>query len=207
MLSVPTLAPTVNFGSNMYILESEGEYAVIDPSENFFKTLQECPIDPKKVKYIILTHAHFDHFLEIESWKNGTDATVLISEYDGPSLADSYKNAYKVFFGLDRGYHGPYTKISGGEKILLGADALTVYSTPGHTPGGICLLCGDVMFSGDTVFADGGYGRYDLPGGDYETLVASLRYISKFDSGIKVYPGHGRPTDIREIRSYFASIN
>ena len=207
MLSVSTLTPTLSFGSNMYILESGGEYAVIDPSVEIMDALRRCPFDKDSLKYIIITHAHFDHFLEIDSWKKETGAAVLVSEYDGASLADSYKNAYKVFFGVERGYYGPYTTLSDKEEIHLGDDILTVYSTPGHTQGGICLLCGNVMFSGDTVFANGGYGRYDLPGGDYETLVASLRYLCTFDKGIKVYPGHGGPTDIAEIYSYFSNIN
>ena len=206
MLKVHTLTPTVSFGSNMYVLESQNEYAIIDPSVSFSDAVKSYPYLKHATKYVILTHAHFDHFLEIDSWKENTDAIVLVGIYDAPALKDAYKNAYQIFFGLEKGYFGPFTTLEDGDSFTLGDENFKIISTPGHTPGGICLLFEDSVFVGDTVFADGGYGRYDLPGGDFETLACSIRSICALDPELTVFPGHGRPCDVKEIRLYFSQI-
>ncbi|MBR2465655.1 MAG: MBL fold metallo-hydrolase [Clostridia bacterium] len=205
MLKVHQLSPRESFGSNMYILESNGEYALVDPSVDFLSAAARFPALKHALKYIILTHAHFDHFLEIDSWVNNTDASVLVGRFDAPALSDPYKNAYRIFFGQEKGYYGKFTEVYEGDELTLGDESFSVLSTPGHTPGGISLLFGDGIFVGDTVFADGGYGRYDLPGGDYEALAYSLRRIANMDKRLAVYPGHGRQTDINEIYAFFSN--
>lgn len=206
MLSINTFTPQLSFGSNTYILESGGEYAVIDPSADLNTVLLSVPEIKSTLKYIIVTHAHFDHISELDAWQKETGAPVLISSYDAPALSDSYKNAYRVFYGVDKGYYGPYTELTGGERLPLGDEVLEIIHTPGHTIGGISILTGKNLFVGDTVFADGGYGRCDLYGGDFSTLFASIRYILKLDSDISVYPGHGRSTSIKEIRRFFSNL-
>ena len=206
MLSINTFTPRISFGSNMYLLESDGEYAVIDPSVDLSTVLLSFPQVKSALKYIIVTHAHFDHISEIDAWQRKTGAPVLISSYDAPALSDPYKNAYRVFFGVDKGYYGPYTELTGGERLPLGDEVLEIIHTPGHTIGGISILAGKNLFVGDTVFADGGYGRCDLYGGDFSTLFASIRYILKLDSDISVYPGHGGSTSIKEIRRFFSNL-
>lgn len=206
MLNVYQLSPKETFGSNMYILESENEYAVIDPSVDFSSAAARFPALKHALKYVILTHAHFDHFLEIDSWVGNTDASVLVGQFDARALSDPYKNAYRIFFGQEKGYYGKFTEVCEGDIFPFGDESFTVLSTPGHTSGGISLLFKNEIFVGDTVFADGGYGRYDLPGGDYEALTYSLHRIANMDKHLTVYPGHGRQTDINEIYAFFSNF-
>ncbi len=206
MINVYTLTPIDTFGSNMYIIESEKEYAVIDPSVDFFIAARSYPEIKHGTKYIILTHAHFDHFLCIDTWKAQTDAEVLIGRYDAPALSDPYKNAYKIFYAKDCGYFGKYTPLDHGNELVLGNEHFKVIATPGHTPGGISLLFCDNIFVGDTVFADGAYGRYDLPGGDLEALIHSIKYLKALDGALTVYPGHGRSFYADEIKKYFSNF-
>ncbi len=205
MLNVIVEAPTESFGSNMYILESEGSYAVIDPSVDFSAVARRYPrIDCGAVKYIILTHAHFDHFLAIDSWRDATGAEVLIGRADLPSLSDPYKNAYKIFLNESKGYFGAARPLDGDDELKLGDETFRILDCPGHTPGGISVLFDGCVFVGDTVFADGAYGRCDLPGGSFGELKKSIRRLTELPDGLKVYPGHGRATDINEIRTQFS---
>lgn len=204
MLNIHIMTPKESFGSNMYIVESCGEFAVIDPSVSFIDAARKHPELKHGTRYIIVTHAHFDHILEIDSWKRETGAEVLVGRYDAPALSDPYKNAYRIFFGLEKGYYGQYTELDEGNAFELGDERFQVMWTPGHTPGGVCLFFTGNIFVGDTVFADGGLGRYDLPGGDFEALMHSIKHIASLDKSHTVYPGHGRATDISEIYAYFS---
>ncbi len=206
MLSIYTLRPREAFGSNMYLVECSGEFAVIDPSVDFHTVAQKHPAVKSSTRYIIITHAHFDHMLEIDTWREATGAEVLVSAADGAALSDPYKNAYRLFFNTEKGYYGPYTAASGNDTFSLGDESFTILETPGHTEGGICVLFRECVFVGDTVFADGGYGRCDLPGGDFTALATSIRRLCALDRRLTVYPGHGRPTDIGEIYSFFSNM-
>ena len=106
MLDVKIPKPTHPFASNTYIISSNGEAAIIDPSVPFDNDY----IDGK-VKYIFLTHAHFDHMLEIDDWVEKTGATVLVGSNDIPALSDSNINCYRLFSGVDKGYYGVATPI------------------------------------------------------------------------------------------------
>lgn len=206
MLSIDTFTPTAAFGSNMYLLECSGEFAVIDPSVDFYTVAQKYPQVKSSTRYIIITHAHFDHMLEIDAWHEATGAEVLASAADGAALSDPYKNAYRLFFNTERGYSGPYTTVSGNDTFSLGDESFSILETPGHTEGGISVLFGGCVFVGDTVFADGGYGRCDLPGGDFTALTKSIRRLCALDRRLTVYPGHGRPTDVGEIYAFFSNM-
>ncbi len=195
-----------SYGSNTYLIKSGDCYAVVDPSCELDYVKSVHADVAENLKYIILTHGHFDHMLEIDSWVNGTRAEVLVGSLDAQMLKDSDKNAYRLFLGKDKGYFGPCTPLLGNETIELGDDLFKVISTPGHTLGGISLLFDECIFVGDTVFADGGYGRYDLFGGDFTTLTKTIRYLMTLDKRLKVYSGHGRPTSIDEICKYFSNI-
>ena len=93
-------------------------------------------------------------------------------------------------------YTDTYTE---GNVLLLAGLSLQVLKTPGHTQGSICLLCEDTLFSGDTLFA-GTCGRTDLPGGDYQTILSSLRRLSQLEGDYKVLPGHGRSSTLAQER-------
>jgi len=199
MLEINLYRSTHSFGSNTYVVFSENECIVIDPSIPFRKSL----LRERRLRYIVLTHAHFDHFLEIESWLAETDATVLVSQGDKYSLSDPFRNCYKLFLGVDKGYFGESSTFGDGDEYLLGTDAFRIISCPGHTPGSATIYFDGYAFVGDTVFEGGGYGRYDLPGGDPDSLFASIRMICKLPDDTVLYPGHGGATTVKEYKKYF----
>ena len=158
--------------TNCYILISESETLVIDPGGGLKKILKE--IGEAKLKYIVLTHCHWDHFLAAPKLKKVTSAKILIHEDE--------KDFIK--FEVDQ-------FLKEGEEIKFGGDSLKIIHTPGHTKGSICLAGDDFIFTGDTIFEDG-YGRTDLPGGSQKDLENSLKKLKQIlKPGIKIYPGHG----------------
>jgi len=155
------------------------------------------------LKYIILTHAHFDHIFEIDSWASSTHATVLVGAGDAEMLSDSSLNCYRTFLGKDFGYFGQYVAVTESDSFSLGDNRIEFIETPGHTPGGISITVSDRVFVGDTVFADGGFGRCDLPGGDFYKLKKSIKKLISLPDGTRVYCGHGRETTVKEIKNNF----
>lgn len=203
MFSIVNLKPILPYGSNCYLLSSKDEYVVIDPSADYQKTLSIYPEIEGKVKYVLLTHAHFDHILAIDSWADKCEA-VYVGADDAPALADSTKNCYLGFLGVDDGYYGPYEQLGEGDILSFGDERITVIACPGHTPGGVSYVIGDKVFCGDTVFSGGGYGRCDLPGGDIDLLEKTLiRLITQLPTESVFYPGHGGTTTLKELIYHF----
>ena len=163
-MDIKTFTPTEYFGSNSYVLISDGEAAIIDPSIHY-KTVIDNLGEGLNFKYIILTHVHFDHMWYIDEWKDKTCASVLVGEEDAPALTDSNLNAYRVFLGKDKTYTKEYSCVKNGDVLNLGSESLTVIDTPGHTKGGISIFTDGAVFVGDTVFSKTSIGRTDLPGG------------------------------------------
>lgn len=142
---------------------------------------------PTDLETIILTHCHYDHSGAAEEVSAATGAKIAIHRDDAPLLKDASASASKLF-GKKAPQIKPDILLKGGEVI----GALEVIHTPGHTPGGICLY--DVrkknLFSGDTIFQDGSFGRTDLYGGSSARLVESIKKLTLLDVKI-MYPGHG----------------
>lgn len=203
-MDISCLSPTEPYGSNCYLLSSSGEFAVIDPSADYSTALRLHPEIEGRVKFVLLTHAHFDHILSIASWADNCD-TVYVGSGDELSLSDSFKNCYLGFLGIDDGYYGEYKTVKDGDVIRLGNDDIQVIGCPGHTPGGVSYKVGDDVFCGDTVFAGGGYGRCDLPGGDIDILEKTIiKLITGLSSQTVFYPGHGKSTTLKELVYYFS---
>lgn len=192
-MKIELLKPTHSFSCNCYLVSSDGEYAVIDPT---------TPFDPDlcqgSVKYILLTHAHFDHILEIDSWVRGTGAPVITSVDEKDALSDPMRNCYKLFDGTDRGYFGEVTVLEEGKTLPLGDREISIINCPGHTIGSATYLIGNSAFVGDTIFAGGGYGRFDLPTGNFIMLKDSIRRLMTLPDETVVYPGHGESTTIKQ---------
>lgn len=195
--------PENYFGSNTYILNSDGEGAVIDPSIDYFDVRDMLIREGIKIKYILITHAHFDHFLKIESWVDATHAKVVVGEADAPALADSKLNCYWQFMRFDYGYKGEYTSVRDGDVIRFGNAELVAIETPGHSRGSISYLGEGALFSGDVLFAGGGFGRVDLPGGDFRILMQSIKRLLTYPDCTKVYCGHGEETTILQLKTNF----
>ncbi len=180
--------------------EQTKEAVVIDPGGDADRILLALSDSNLKVKYIINTHGHFDHVSGNEKMKTATDAKILIHPLDAPMLGMLSTNA--AIFGISVENSPPCDKtIEEGETVSFGKITLDVIHTPGHTPGGISLHTDDIVFVGDTLFA-GSIGRTDFPGGDFDTLIASIRNkLFKMEDDVRVFSGHGPETSIgREKR-------
>lgn len=147
------------------------------------------------IDLVILTHGHYDHWGAVEEVRRQTGAIVALHEDDAVLLDDDVSSV-SAMFGARRGGFKPDRLLASGEVLDLGdGTGLEVIHTPGHTPGSICLYHPDTgaLFSGDTVFPGGSFGRTDLTGGSQEQLVGSLERLSEMDAGV-MYPGHGEVT-------------
>ena len=164
--------------TNCYILKSEGEIAVIDPGGDAGVILDKIKKENGRLKYIINTHGHEDHILANEKIRQETGAKILIHEAD------------KVMIDFT-----PDRYIGEGDTITIGNTDLKVIHVPGHTPGGICLLGKNLIFTGDTIFLNG-IGRTDLMWASEEDMEKSLRRLGTIiKPGMMVYPGHGGYTE------------
>ena len=192
-----------DFASNTYIISSSGEVAVVDPS---------VPPDrvggiEGRVRYLLLTHAHFDPMLDIDAWVERYAPEVIVSSADRPALSDAGANCYRVFFRREDGYFGDATEVHDGDSLPFGDTRIEVMSCPGHSMGSVTYLVDGAAFVGDTVFAGGGFGRWDLYGGDKQALLSSIKEIMSLPDSTALYPGHGEDTTVGEYKRAFKYYN
>lgn len=181
--------------TNCYILYGEDKKAVvIDPAfspDIIKKALCEKGLTLDK---ILLTHAHFDHIMAVQSLRDNGQKVYIHIE-DEEMLYDCEKNCMYEFTGRDLKIDKAECPIKDGDKIEFGDECLTVYHTPGHTKGSVCYISDEYIFSGDTLFKDG-VGRWDLYGGNYDSLMCSLKRLKDLEKDYTVLPGHGEPTTL-----------
>jgi glyoxylase-like metal-dependent hydrolase (beta-lactamase superfamily II) len=175
--------------------EKTREAAVIDPGDETERILLSLADSKLKLKYIINTHGHFDHVGGNKEMKEATDADILIHFLDAPMLSQLSSDATLFGFSAENS-PPPDRTLEDNDTISFGEIRLKVIHTPGHSPGGISLYIDNKVFVGDTLFS-GSIGRSDLPGGDFNTLISSIKN-RLFDLGddVKVFPGHGPNTTI-----------
>ncbi len=187
-----------NLGTNCYIVFDEATRgaAVIDPGGSIGEITAVIRDEKLSVKHIINTHGHADHVLGNMRVKEATGAPILIHEADASMLMSGQRNL-SAFIGGSVSCGPADTLLKAGDVIKIAAGLeLTVIHTPGHTPGGICLLTDNVLFSGDTLFAES-IGRTDFPGGSYSQLIGSIKdKLLVLDDAVRVLPGHGPETSI-----------
>lgn len=183
--------------TNCYIISNDTEAMVIDPGDNAERILQA--VGEKELKYVLLTHSHFDHILAAEEICKKTGAKLCASKH---ARLDDEDYCGFTSFGLP-GFSPLKADIllSEGDEISVAGENFTVIETPGHTPCSICLLSGDVLIAGDTLF-EGSCGRCDLVGGSYSTILKSLEKLSHLPGSTRVYSGHGAPTTIENERKF-----
>ena len=183
--------------ANCFILgcESTKEAVVIEPGDDSDRILMELAKSELNVKYLINTHGHFDHVGANKRMKEVTGAKLAIHPEDEPMFKELSHSA--SMFGLTAQNSPPADiLLKHGDEISFGEINLKVIHTPGHSKGGICLYTKGHLFSGDTLFA-GSIGRTDLPGGDYDTLISSIRNnLLSLDDKTIVYTGHGPETTL-----------
>ncbi len=182
----------------LYACPQTLEAVIIDPGDEaprILERIQELKFVPK---YIINTHGHIDHICAIDEVSEVYPVPLAIHPDDVSMYTD--ERAASMF-----GRKAPLVKrkpdilLHEGDTISFGTLTLEVLHTPGHTPGGICLVSRPYcVFSGDTLFQRG-IGRTDLPGGNYEQIITSIREkLYTLDEELVVFPGHGEPTTILE---------
>ncbi len=197
------IAPVGTLGTNCYIAGSEsGDAFVVDPGaqpEKLAGILKEQNLTPK---YILLTHGHYDHIGGVKGlMEKFPDITLYIGENDKEMLEDASKSyANRWDDGEDHRILGAQT-LKEGDTLEVGNLTVSVLDTPGHTKGGVCYLCGDVIFSGDTLFR-GDIGRCDLYGGNFDVMKQSLAKLAALEGDYTVYPGHEQSTTLDYERAY-----
>jgi hydroxyacylglutathione hydrolase len=183
--------------ANCFILgcEQTKEAVVIDPGDDGDQILMALAKSALKVKYLINTHGHFDHVGANKKMKEVTQATLAIHPDDEPMLMELSKSA--SMFGLSAENSPPADLLlNQGDRLSFGDITLEVIHTPGHSRGGICLYTPGHLFAGDTLFRSS-IGRTDLPGGNFDTLISSIKTkLFGLPDDTIVYTGHGPETTI-----------
>lgn len=181
--------------TNCYILwdENKKKALIIDPGADGEKVLKWIAGEGLSPEAILLTHGHFDHTGGIKRIREQTGIPLYVHPDEGPMLPHALRQS-------------GFNALRDGESLRLGGLELKVLHTPGHTPGSVCFLTGDTLFSGDTLFA-GTIGRTDLHGGDSKAIIASIHQrLAPLPDEVTVYPGHGPDTTIgreRRVNPFF----
>lgn len=187
------------FGTNTYIVwdDISKEAAIIDPAAPSQSLIHEIKNMGINLKYLISTHGHGDHIGGNKSINDNFNVKNCIHKDDASSLIDPNMNLSTYW---NSKIIAPKADIilNDSDELTLGNDKLKIIHTPGHSKGSICILTGNLLFCGDTLFADG-IGRTDLPGGDYSTLIDSIKTkLFVLDGNIKIFPGHGPDSTIED---------
>ena len=183
--------PIGSLQTNCYMVWEDGSDTciLIDPGYEPELLLEQVRLQRKTLEAILLTHGHFDHVGGVKQIAAETGCKVYI-------CAEELKQPLRYSDGLH------YTDtVAEGDVLALAGLTLQVLHTPGHTPGCVCYLCGDTLFSGDTLFA-GTCGRTDLPGGDFKAIQASLQRLAALEGDLRVLPGHGMASALDIERRY-----
>ncbi len=189
--------------ANCYLIEDEetGESAIIDAGW-FERSIPAVLSENIKLKYILLTHGHFDHILGVDGLKKATDADVVIHKNDEEHLIDPKKSL------ADGNFPEPQTPVNAditvcdGDVLTLGKNEIRVMHTPGHTRGSVCYILENerAIFTGDTLFCMTA-GRTDFFDGSEADLNESLKKLVALDGDYKIYPGHSKDTTLERERT------
>ncbi len=187
--------PVGQIEANCYIVTNEKtlECVVIDPGDESNTILNYLEDNKLKCQAILLTHGHFDHTGAALAVSEETGAPIYINEKDC-----SPKGKYELMrFSLpENGRH-----ISDGDVLEFAGMRFAIMETPGHTPGGVTIRCGDALFTGDTLFK-GSCGRVDFEGGSLEDELLSIKRICALPGDYEVYPGHMDSSTLEQERCF-----
>ena len=184
MIQIHTLTLGL-YQTNCYIVHAEGSKScvVIDPGYDANTILGRAALLGLEVEAILLTHGHFDHVGAVAALAADTDCRVFLKEEE--LSLPAAMTAGPLF----------YTDLYEGGSLTIAGMDIRILHTPGHTPGSVCLLIGDAMFSGDTLFA-GSMGRCDFPGSNLMDMRQSLKKLRALPGDYRVFPGHAEATTL-----------
>lgn len=196
-----------SFAENCYLAvdESTNEAVIVDPGSNVKVISQMIDEEKCQLKYVLNTHGHSDHIGANTEICSKYNAPLGIHPLDAPMLTDAKLNLSN-YWGLDILSKKADFFLNENDVLAIGKSKLRVVHTPGHSPGGICLIGDKFIFSGDSLFAEA-IGRTDFPGGSTEDLIKNLQEkVLTLDDDVIVYPGHGPATTIGHERKYNAYL-
>ncbi len=188
--------PGIDYDSNVYVINGEIP-TIIDTGTGFnsrmiIESIQKI-IKLNKIHQVLLTHEHYDHVGGVQDIIRETDGSGRIFAHrDIVSKLKEGKSTFAEMLGGVMPHIEVDVSLTDNMQITVGDEPFQVLFTPGHSIGSLCFYCKkhEVLFSGDTVFAHGGFGRYDFPGGDFHSLLRSIERLATLK--IKnLYPGHG----------------
>lgn len=187
--------PVGQLETNCYVVTNEAtlDCAVIDPGDESNVILDYLEDNHLRCRAIFLTHGHYDHVSAAEAVAEETGATVYMHREDD---RDVRRDPHFPFHLPEGGeYYGD------GDSVEIAGLRFEILGTPGHTPGGVTLRCGEALFPGDTLFR-GSCGRTDLPGGDMDEELRSLKRLCALPGDYEVYPGHMDATSLARERLF-----
>ena len=184
--------PVGQLMTNCYLVcdEQAKVCAVVDPGDEAGRIIDAVERSGCQVRFVLLTHGHYDHFTGLAGLLEKYDVPVYIHPADAE---EGRNNPWSLKFPrLDDAHQRWYGE---GDTLTLGSLIIHVLSTPGHSKGSVCLVAEDAILAGDTLFY-GSCGRTDFPGGDYKEMLLSLARLARLEGNYRVYPGHDRATDL-----------
>lgn len=196
MLSIDSIR-VIHCGSlqqNAYLVCPEGreDAFVVDPGDGLHPLMIGIQASKRSLAAILLTHGHFDHITGADTLAEKFDIDILIHEDDAEMLEDGSKNGSLHLLFSGQTINTKHVKhISGDAFLYINDITIRAFHTPGHSKGSVSYLIDNRLFSGDLVFY-GSYGRVDLYGGDFETIVRSIRSLNNLPKDTLIYPGHGQ---------------
>lgn len=198
-MRVYKLKPLSLCDTNSYIVASEKNNAVlIDAPAEADYILEQLDFYNVDLKKILLTHGHFDHIGAVADLAAKTGCEVCVDIFDKKKLSDENGMLANFFMVRDcKPYMGEVTLFDDGDVIELDELEFRVMHTPGHTSGSVCFLCGDSLFTGDTLFSRS-CGRTDMPDGDPMAMRRSLAKLYNLSGDYIVYPGHMNTSTLDE---------
>lgn len=187
--------PVGQLETNCYVVVNEETLAcvVIDPGDESNAIMDYIESNRLRCEAIMLTHGHFDHVGAVNEILEQTGCALYINPRDEGYEVGKSGMKFKMPEG------GKY--YDDGDIIVEAGLEFKVLATPGHTPGSVCLICGDALFTGDTLFR-GSCGRTDLPGGSMREEMRSLKKICELEGDFEVYPGHMDSSSLERERRF-----